>query len=66
MERRYTGPCHSLGRKSLRWNCSRRREGVTSIPGTSMTSTSKGFVVVSLILRERDFSKGLVELLRLF
>jgi alanine-synthesizing transaminase len=35
-------------------------------PGHFYDFPSKGFVVVSLILRERDFSKGLVELLRLF
>jgi alanine-synthesizing transaminase len=41
-------------------------KGVYVHPGHFYDFPSKGFVVVSLILRERDFSKGLVELLRLF
>jgi aspartate/methionine/tyrosine aminotransferase len=41
-------------------------KGVYVHPGHFYDFPFKGFVVVSLILRERDFSKGLVELLRLF
>jgi alanine-synthesizing transaminase len=41
-------------------------KGVYVHPGHFYDFPSKGFVVVSLILRERDLSKGLVELLCLF